>query len=1075
MWKVSALFWIAAAVLPGADYTLFQAPTVNQTHVVFAYAGDLWSVPRGGGQAQRLTSGTGVERNPHFSPDGKTIAFTGEYDGNVDVFTIPATGGIPKRLTWHPGTDEVVGWTPDGSRILFRSPRLSTNNTSQLFTVPRDGGLAEAVPLFQADAGSYSADGTRMAYTPLAPAFNIWKRYRGGRTSYISIANLSDSSVEKLPRQNSNDFCPMWVGNSIYFLSDRDGAFTLFQYDVAKHDVRKVIRNDGLDFKSASAGPGVIAYEQFGSIFLYDLKSGKSEKQEITLAADLPEVRPHFVPMTAGIRGASISPTGVRAVFESRGEILTAPVEKGDIRNLTNTAGVHERSPAWSPDGKSIAYFSDETGENALHINTQEGSGAVRKFALDPTPSFYYNPVWSPDSKKIAYSDKHLNLWILDLDKGTPVKVDTDRNYDKLGRAEANWSPDSKWLTYTKSLENHITGVFIYSVETAKTQLVTDGLSDVHLPVFDKSGKYLFLAASTNVGPTMGEGLSTAGRSSSSSLYCIVLDKTLPSPLAPESDDEKVVPEAKPDTPKPDEKKSAAVVVKIDFDSIAQRTVALPLPPRNYARLWVGKAGILFAVEVAEQDFEATGPPLRTVQRFDLNTRKTDKLIEGVASFEPSFNGEKMLVRRGQVWSILPIATPPKPGEGVLKLEQMEVRVDPAAEWQEMYREVWRGERDFFYDPKYHGMDLPSMQEKYQKYLTAVASRADLNYLFSEMLGELSVSHLFVRGGDVPNPKRVQGGLLGADYKAENGRYRFARVYDGESWNPQLRAPLTQPGVGVVAGEYLLAIRGAEILPPQDIDEALEATAGKAVQIRVGPNPTGEGSREVTVVPVANEQALRNRAWIEDNRRKVDRMSGGKIAYVYMPNTAGAGYTSFNRYFFSQLNRSAALIDERFNGGGALADYVVDFLNRPLLNFVAPREGEPETMPFGAIFGPKAMLTDEYAGSGGDAMPYYFRKMGIGPLIGKRTWGGLVRADAMPALMDGGSVTAPPVGIWAENGEWVAENKGIAPDIEVDQDPAAMRAGRDPQLEKAVDYLMAQLKAKPPKEYKQPEHTKIPR
>jgi tricorn protease len=519
MLRAAVLLLLAVHLLP-AEPTLFQTPTVNQTHIVFAYAGDLWSVPRGGGAAQRLTSGAGVESNPVFSPDGTTVAFTGEYDGNVDVFSIPAAGGVPKRLTWHPLPDSAVGWTPDSKRVLFRSGRLSTNNAERLFTVPRDGGLAEPVPLFQAESGFFSPDGARIAYTPLAPAFKIWKRYRGGRASYISIAALKDSSVEKLPRENSNDFNPLWIGDSVYFLSDRNGPFTLFRYDLAKHQVRELIHNTGLDLKSASAGPGVIAYEQFGSIYLFDLKSGKSQKQEITLAGDLPEVRPHFVPAAAAIRSSALSPSGLRAVFEARGDIFTVPVEKGDIRNLTHSTGAHERSPAWSPDGKSIAYFSDEGGENALYVVVQDGKTPAHKYTLAPNPSFYYEPVWSPDSKKIAYSDKHLALWYIDLDKGTPVKVDTDKLFAQMGRQDPAWSPDSKWLTYTRSLENHMTGVFLYSVATAQTRVITDGMSDVRYPAFDKSGKYLFFAASTDIGPSLGQGLARMGRNNpTSSLY----------------------------------------------------------------------------------------------------------------------------------------------------------------------------------------------------------------------------------------------------------------------------------------------------------------------------------------------------------------------------------------------------------------------------------------------------------------------------------------------------------------------------------------------------------------------------
>jgi tricorn protease len=1041
---------------------------------VFVYAGDLWIVNREGGEAKRLTTGAGTETDPIFSPDGSMIAFTGEYDGNVDGYVVPASGGVPRRLTYHPGPDSVVGWTPDGKQILFRSSRNSYSRFQRLFTIALDGSFPTEVPLPMAHEGSYSADGAKMAYMPLAPAFQIWKRYRGGRTTPIWIANLSDSSVEKIPRNNSNDFSPMWIENKVYFLSDRSGPVTLFAYDTATKRVTQVFRNDGLDIKSASAADGVIAYEQFGTLNLFDLKSGKSQPIKVHLAGDMPAVRPRFERVASRIRAAELSPTGVRAAFEARGDILTASAEKGDIRNLTKTPGIFERDPAWSPDGKWIAYFSDESGEYELHLRDQTGMGEVRKINLGNPPSFFYSPLWSPESKKIAYTDKRLNVWYVDLDKGTPVKMDTNTYEAPFRLLNPVWSPDSKWIAYTKQLKNHLRAVFAYSLEEGKAHQITDGMSDARYAAFDKNGKYLYFTASTDAGPTSGWlDMSSMNRPVSRSIYAVVLAKDLPSPLAPESDEEKVQEPPKtgdtpaaPGAPKPADKE--AVKVKIDVENISQRILALPIPARNYTGLAAGKAGVMFILE-APPVGTGFGPQAgQTLHKYDLNTRKLDKVLDGVGAFDVSHNGEKMLYTQANRWFIGSTTQPIRPGEGVMRLDEMEVHVDPVAEWNQMYREAWRIQRDFLYDPGAHGLNLKAAEKKYEPYLKAVSHRADLSYLFAEMLGEISVGHLYIQGGDVPPVNRVRGGLLGADYRIENGRYRFARVYNGENWNPQLRAPLTQPGVNVVAGEYLLAVNGRELRSTDNLYSFFEATAGKSLVIRVGPNPDGADSREATVVPIDSESALRNLAWIEDNRRKVDQMTGGQVAYVYLPDTSVGGYTNFNRYYFAQVGKDAAVIDERFNGGGTAADYIVDYMRRPLMNYWATREGEDFTTPLGSIFGPKAMIINEYAGSGGDALPWYFRKAGIGPLVGKRTWGGLVGIYDYPPLMDGGGVTAPRVAFWNPNGEWDVENYGVAADIEVEFDPKAWRQGRDPQLEKAVEVVLDALRKQPQQKPKKP-------
>ncbi|HJQ25611.1 MAG TPA: PDZ domain-containing protein [Blastocatellia bacterium] len=1092
----------AAAAQPNKPL-LMRNPTVSQTQIVFSYAGDLWTVSRDGGEASRLTNGVGNEFSPIFSPDGRWIAFNGEYDGNVDVYVIPASGGVPRRLTYHPGNDGVTGWTPDSKRVLFVSGRDSDSGRyARLFTMAIDGVFPTPLPLPMGYEGAYSPDGSHLAYVPLPRGFNAWKHYRGGMATPIWIADLADSKVEKLPRTDSNDFNPMWAGNKIYFLSDRNGAITLFAYDTGSKKVEQLIRNDGLDIKSASLGSDAIVYEQFGSLNLYDLKSGKAHKLNVTINADMLSVRPHFEKVGTRIGGVGLSPTGARAIFEARGEIISVPAEKGDPRNLTNTTGVMERSPAWSPDGRWIAYFSDESGEYALHLRAQNGMGEVKKINLG-SKAFYYAPTWSPDSKKIAYSDNHLNLWYVEIEKGTPVKVTTSTR----GRiTNISWAPDSRWIAYTTPVQSWYDAAFIYSLAENKSTQITDGMSDVAHVTFDKSGKYLYFSASTDIGPAVfGFDMTSYPHRPTRSVYAVVLRKDLPSPLAPESDEEKVQ-EEKPDGPKPGEPsidkkdgaapqaadkpadaaqaagpkpaaKKEAEPVRIDFDKIGQRIIALPIPARNVVGLIAGKPGTLFVAEFAPPAAAVPGAPVGiTLHKFDMEKRKFDKVLDAIGAFTLSANSEKALYRQGPNWFIATTATlgqpmpPTAPGApNMLKTGEMEVRVDPQAEWKQMYHEAFRIERDFFYDPNTHGLDLAATEKKYEPYLESLTHRADLNYLFNEMFGDLTVGHLYVSGGDVPNPNRVQGGLLGCDYSIENGRYRFGKIYDGENWNPELRAPLTQPGVNVQEGDYLIAVGGRNLTASDNIYAFFEATAGKQVVIRVGPNADGTGAREVTVVPVANEGGLRNLAWVEGNRRKVDKLSNGRLAYVWLPDTAGGGYTNFNRYYFSQLYKDGAVIDERFNGGGQAADYVIDYLRKPLNSYWAVRDGEDFRQPFGTMPGPKAMIVNEYAGSGGDYMPWMFRRAQIGPLVGKRTWGGLVGIGGTPGLMDGGAVTAPNFGFYSPEGKWEIENHGVAPDIEVEMDPAAWRAGRDPQLERAVEYLLEELKKNPP-----PPRTKRP-
>jgi tricorn protease len=1101
LFLIVAVF-VSALCAHAASPLLMQKPTLSKTHIAFAYAGDLWLVAREGGEARLLTSGTGTKSDPVFSPDGSMIAFSGDYDGNVDVYVMPSEGGVPRRLTHHPAVDEVVGWSSDGKSVLFRSTRNSYSRFNRLFTVSLAGGLPHELPLPMAEFGAFSADGKHIAYVPVDNNRRLsaigWKRYRGGKASRVWIANLSDLGLETVPRDTSNDGNPMWVGGKLYFLSDRNGPFTLFSYDAKDKKVEQALPSNGADIKSASAGPGAIVYEQFGSLNLFDPATGKSRAVAVTVPADLPNVRPHFKKVENEIAGATLSPSGARALFEAHGEVLTAPAEKGDIRNLTNTPGTMERDPSWSPDGKWVAYFSDESGEYQLFLKNPDGMGEARKISLGTPASFYYEPIWSPDSKKIAFSDKRLNIWYVDLAKGTPVKIDTD-TYDAPQRTlDPVWSPDSRWIAYSKRLPSHMHAIFAYSLEQAKSLQLTDGLSDARFPAFDQKGQYLFFAASTDVGPTTGWlDLSSVNRPITRSPYLMVLRKDQASPLAPESDEEKSASEdSKPEADKSartedkteqepaantEEKakaqdaraarsvKSEGVVVRIDAENIGQRILALPIPPRDYNKLVAGKAGTIFLVE----SLGRPGPDTQnTLWRFDLASRKPEKLMEGVNDFTVSFDGRKMLYSKGRrenkKWFISS-ATAPARGEGgpagkpeaPLALAKMEVRVDPKAEWKQEYTEVWRIERDFFYDPNLHGLDLAATKKQYEPYLENVGSRIDFSYLLAEMLGEITVGHMYIRTPPEPPAEQGKVGLLGAEYTVENGRYRFQRIYQGENWNPQLRAPLTQPGVNVQEGEYLLAVNGRELRGTDEIFELFEGTADKSTVLKVGPSADGKGARNVAVVPIETEAALRNRAWIEGNLHKVDKLSGGRLAYVYLPDTGFDGYTSFNRYFFAQVGREGAVIDERFNGGGSAADYVIDYLRRPLQNYWMTREGQDFTTPVGAIFGPKAMIINMYAGSGGDALPWYFRDAKLGPLVGTRTWGGLVGIYDYPNLMDGGSVTAPRVAFYNRTGDWDVENHGVAPDYDVELTPKECASGHDPQLEKAVTLVMDALKKNP--------------
>ncbi|SDW39390.1 tricorn protease [Hydrobacter penzbergensis] len=1033
---------------------MLSQPAISANHIAFIYAEDLWVANLDGSQPRRLTVDEGIESNPVFSPDGKLIAFSAQYDGNTDVFVVPVEGGVPKRLTWHPGIDIVRGFTPDGKNVLFISKRaVFTNRYAQLFTVPVTGGYPTQLEIPNAFHATYSPDGKFMAYTPIAEAFRQWKHYRGGTISTISIFSFANKSVVKIPQpeEGCNDTEPMWIEDKIYFLSDRNGEFNLYAYTIASKEIKQLTAYKDFPIIHASAGNGKIVFEQAGYLHHFDLAANAPKDITVGIATDLLELRQRFAKGGRYIRSADISPSGNRAVFDFRGEIMTVPAEKGDARNITETDNAHEKYPAWSPDGKSIAYFSDASGEYTLHIKPQDGSGTARALKLNGT-GFYANIHWSPDSKKICFADNGRNLYLLDVASGNQQKIDADELYVPGAFREqfGDWSPDSKWLVYTKVTGTFFKKAILYSVDQNKSFPVTDGLSDVSEPIFDRGGKYLFFFASTDAGPVVNWfDQSNNDTRSTNSIYLLTLQKETISPFAKESDEET----KGQDTAKAGKKTTETF--RIDLDGIQERTIDIPLKAGNYHGLGMGKEGELLYVVYGYDG--AAG----MLHKYDIKKRKDNEVME-LDGYIIAADGKKMLYNKSGAWGIAPTGDKPEPGKGMLNTADLQVKFDPLAEWPQIFDEAWRINRDYFYDPGMHGVDWAATKKKYAQFLPDLSCRSDLNTLIQWMCSELAIGHhrLTAFGERRMNPAVVNGGLLGADFAIANNRYQLKKIYGGLNWNPNLRSPLTEPGVNAKTGEYILAVNGKDVTATENIFQFFEATAGKIVTLTIGPNPDYTGSRTVKVVPVENETDLRNRDWVEGNLKKVEEATKGQVAYVYVPNTAGLGFEYFKRYFFPQANKKAIIIDERFNGGGQLADYYIDILQRPLQAYWHTRYGNDLKSPSASIQGPKVMLIDETAGSGGDMLPWMFRKFKVGTLVGKRTWGGLVGILGFPEFMDGGGVTAPNVGIWTKDG-FVVENVGVAPDIEVEQTPSEVIKGNDPQLQKAIEVAMKELQQHP--------------
>ena len=1087
MWLATVLALVSSCAAGAADMALLDNPTMSKTQIVFEYGGELWSVPRTGGQAHVLASGIDVLAQPIFSPDGSQIAFSGTYDKNTDVYVVPATGGQPHRLTYHPDPDVAVGWTPDGKSILFRSHRYSFSDPDQLFTIAASGGFPTPLPLPAGEMGSYSSDGSHIAYVPGFQWEAFWQGYKGGQHTEIWIARLSDSSTVRIPNLDSNESIPMWVGHTIYFLSNRDGPTTLYAYDTDTRQVRKLIDNTGFDITSASAGPGGIVYSQFGQLYIYDFATGATHPVPVTVAGDLPQRRPYFADVADNIVSAALSPNGVRAAFEAHGDILTVPAKHGSIADLTHSPGVMDRDPAWSPDGKSIAYFSDRAGEYDLEIRAEDGTGAVKSVSLGQDDAFYSALTWSPDSKKVLFEDQKLTLWYVDLSAAHPkaVKIATDDFY-QLHDFNASWSGDSRWIAFAKVLPNYLHAIFVYGLGDGSTHQVTDGRSDCLAPAFDASGKYFYFTSSTDTGLANGWiEMSQLERPVTRQVYATTLRRGLASPLAPRAGFEQSTLPAQGAKHSKEPNASSAgkggepPAVTIDFQGLQSRAVPLPIPAANYTALSPGEAGVLLLVKAPlvsmPSDNTPDGPAV-SVQRFDLKERKLDDVVDGIWDSQFATYRGKMLYRRGKDWFIADAKPHAQPDH--LNLGDMRVLVEPRAQWAQMYRDAWRIERARFYSPIFNGLDLAAADKEFASYLPGIASRDDLSFLFREMMSYLSIGHMFIYGGYEPKMDEVTVGLLGADYAIERGHYRIARIYSGGDWNPALYAPLAQPGLNVKAGDYLLAVNGNPLDASVNLYEAFQDLANKTVTLTVGPDPDMTGSHQVMVKTIPREEELRNAAWIEGNAQTVARLSGGKLGYVYLPDTEWGGFVNFNRYFFSQVDKQAVIIDERYNHGGLLSDYIIQYLERRPMALDVTRWSRTAVLPAEAIFGPKVMIINEFAGSGGDALPWYFKMDRVGTLVGARTWGGLVGIGNYPQLMDGGSITAPEEAIEGIDGTFPVENHGVSPDVPVWQNPELMRQGHDPQLERAVEIALQQLEAHPLPHYERPPwrnyHLKLP-
>ncbi|NKB69557.1 MAG: protease [Candidatus Latescibacteria bacterium] len=1056
---------------------LLRQPTLSAAQVAFAYGGDLWIADGTGGPARRLTSTPTVESHPHFSPDGQWLAFTSDRSGVASVYVVAASGGTPQRLTWYPAGSYVRGWTPDGRSILYASSReTAPANYHRLWTVSPQGGPSHRIAAPWANDGSYSDDGGRIVVDRMARWDSEWRHYRGGQNTPLTILDLESLSETILPSQRSTDTQPVWLDQTIYFLSDRNWAVNIFAYHLQTNQVEQLTHFDDIDIKSLCGHGRRLLFERDGFLHLMDLGNRGTEQLEITVSGDFPWAEPRWQDVGDRVRSASLSPTGKRALFEARGEIFTVPVEKGDTRNLTRSPGVAERAPIWSPKGDQIAWFSDSGGAYALTIAAQDGLTQPQSIPIGES-KMAWEPTWSPDGKRIAFIDDDARVRVVDLASAAITTIDSGGSNLDRGAMQPTWSPDSKWLAYAKTFANNLRRIVVCAAGESAPQPLTDPMADAIAPAWDAGGKHLFFLASTDLALASGwANTSQMNTAPTYGVYAVVLNGADATPFAPESDEESSDEEEGAGKEKNDQnskekdgdnKKQQAqpVAVEIDWTAIERRIVPLPMPVKRYCFTLTGPTGILF---VGEQVGDAHSQTV-TLQKFTLEDRKAKAFAEKVSRVAVSADGQWLLYQNDKKWQVVETKGDKAEKAKTLKVS-LSMHLDQTAEWQQIFDEAWRYQRDYFYDPGLHGRDWDEVRRRYEPLLPHVRHRADLNYILDQMNGELSVGHSFVSGGDMPKVESNRVGLLGADLEADQGGWRIARIYTFESWNPAIKAPLDRPGLKVQEGHYLVGVDGRELDANDDPYRLLDGTVDRQTVLHINDQPSMAGAWTATTEPIKDEGTLRQRAWVEDNRRRVDQLSGGKLAYVWVPNTGQPGVISFNRYFFAQQDKWGAVIDERFNQGGLLDDYMVDLMTRSLRAAITNEvpEGKPFRLPAG-ILGPKVLLINELAGSGGDFFPWVFRQQQAGPLIGTRTWGGLVKSSVHYSLIDGGTITAPDNAVFDPVARsWIGENEGVPPDIEVFLDAQSVAQGRDPQLERGVQELLEILQQQPPPEVAPP-------
>ena len=1059
------------------DAGLFRYPDVSATQIVFSYANDLWIMPKDGGTALKLSSPPGVESYPKFSPDGKSVAFTGNYDGNSDVYVIPSNGGVPVRLTEHGFPDRVVDWTNDGKRVLFASIRESGKaRFDQFYTVASTGGPDEKLPLAYAEFGSYSPDGNQMALVFRSQVGRNWKRYRGGWKADLCIFNFQTNTSQYISESNDVGYeFPMWHDNYIYFLSDRgpEQRMNLWRYDLTKKSFEQLTNFTDYDVHFPSAGPDDIVFEVGGKLYLYSFSSQQQKEIKVNVVTDDAMLKPKLENVAKMVQHFAISADGSRALVEARGDIFSVPAKDGYIKDLTRTSGVAERYPEWSPDGKTIAYWSDSSGEYNLWVADPNKENSAKKLT-DYGGGFRYSLFWSPDSKKLAFIDKAMRIKIYDLATNQTTDVDKALQFTQ-GSLEgfiASWSPDSRWLTYARDLGNQHSTAFIYDYKNKKLQQALSGFYNCSSPVFSEDGKYLYVVIADNFQPYYSDIDNTFIYANSSKIGVISLKQNTPSLIAPKNDTVAVkADENKPEPSSPQskktnkkstkdtlstEKKPDVENVDIDFSGLEQRLVILPIGNGNFGSISSAKGKIIY-LKYANTGMPDGVTPL--LKYYDIDKREEKTIIDGIDNYVLSANTEKALVIKGNDAAIIGTDEGQK-FDKPLRLSEMQMTVDPKREWLQIFNDAWRIERDYFYDPTMHGVDWNKVKERYSKMLAGAMTREEVDFVIGEMIGELSSSHTYHGGGDIEEPKRQTVGYLGVNWEADGNYYKIKKILHGAAWDAEARSPLDMPGINIKEGDYILAVNGVPLTTTQEPFAVFEGLANKTIELTYNSTPSFANAKTALVQTMDNEYRLRNLSWIEDLRSKVDSETNGEVGYIFVPSTGIDGQTELIRQFNAQVDKKALIIDERFNDGGQLPDRFVEMLNRTPLSYFALRDGNPAPSPSSANFGPKVMLINGWSGSGGDAFPDYFRKKGLGPLIGTRTWGGLIGISGCPTLIDGGSITVPTFRMFNPDGTWFKEGHGVDPDIEVREDLGAMAKGIDPQLERAIIEIKNLLKTK---------------